>query len=528
MKRITAMILALAMLITANCVLAESAEDTDSPATETFVYIVGDSGLRSSMSLGRDEFVHVVEEDGRYIRYTTFLDEEAKRLYDDYNSDRHETTWDELMTYIEALPASITEELDVVPPTQEELDALAGKTIGEIRSALSAPKGMFDGYQAQRNEAGKDVVLIVDCGFFRYAVLVNESYEEYLACKEAGSCESLRARKIARTGLSPNATSLYWVAEGIRKAWEEAGSEGVPPFKTFREACGAGNGSVVSNSRDRVAVAAEIGGRYFRYEASMDEEGKKLYDDYAATDRSDVPAFWEARSRLDRHLDMLPITAAEEVTAAPLTQEELDALTGKSLGELEAALSVMDPLCFYYPERTEAEAEEITFNLICGFFSYNVVINETYEAYLACKEADDYSTLIVKSAVYDSISHNITDFRYHADGTREPDRYVTIQVYNRTGENIMSISIGSADGSSRMTTSPSNEEGFRQGNYPIVYSTMNITSSPIELISWTTEDGSTYEAPVSLEEGEYIITLLPEAEGLIEIRADGPVDRIAD
>ena len=82
----------------------------------------------------------------------------------------------------------------------------------------------------------------------------------------------------------------------------------------------------------------------------------------------------------------------------------------------------------------------------------------------------------------------------------------------------MSISIGSADGSSRMTTSPSNEEGFGQGNYPIVYSTMNITSSPIELISWTTEDGSTYEAPVSLEEGEYIITLLPEAEGLMEVR----------
>ena len=129
MKRITALILALVMLITANCVLAESTEDTDSPATETFVYIVGDAGLRSSMSLGRDEFVHVVEEDGRYIRYTTFLDEEAKRLYDDYNSDRHETTWDELMPYVEALPASITEELDVVPPTQKELDALAGKTL---------------------------------------------------------------------------------------------------------------------------------------------------------------------------------------------------------------------------------------------------------------------------------------------------------------------------------------------------------------------------------------------------------------
>ena len=311
MKKTAALILALVMLITANCVLAESTENTDSSTTETFAYIEGDSGGRSSRSFSSEEYVHVVEEDGRYIRYTTFLDEEARRLYNDYNSDSHETTWDELTTYIEALPASITEELDVVPPTQEELDALAGKTIGEIRSALSTHKGMYDGcYPAKKNEAGKDIVLKLDCGFFGYQVLVNEPYEEYLPCEEAKSYDSLTAKKIVQTSLTYDATSLYWVAEGTRKAWESAGSEGVPPFKTFREARGAGDGSVVSYSRDRVAVATEIGGRYFRYAASVDEEGKKLNDDCYAIDRSDRAAFWEAHSRLDRYLDMLPITEA--------------------------------------------------------------------------------------------------------------------------------------------------------------------------------------------------------------------------
>ena len=67
-----------------------------------------------------------------------------------------------------------------------------------------------------------------------------------------------------------------------------------------------------------------------------------------------------------------------------------------------------------------------------------------------------------------------------------------------------------------------------QETYPIVDLTTNITLCPLDLIRWTTESGSTFEAPVSLEEGKYIILLLPEADGLIEIRADGPVDRIAD
>ena len=67
-----------------------------------------------------------------------------------------------------------------------------------------------------------------------------------------------------------------------------------------------------------------------------------------------------------------------------------------------------------------------------------------------------------------------------------------------------------------------------QETYPIVDLTTNITLCPLDLIRWTTESGSTFEVPVSLEEGEYIILLLPEADGLIEIRADGPVDRSED
>ena len=98
MKRITALILALAMLITANQVLAESDGDAGSSPTEFVSYILGDSGSRSSRSYNSEEYIRVEEEDGRYIRYTVYLDEEARRLFDEYNSGQSEpkVTWEEI------------------------------------------------------------------------------------------------------------------------------------------------------------------------------------------------------------------------------------------------------------------------------------------------------------------------------------------------------------------------------------------------------------------------------------------------
>lgn len=526
MKRITALILALAMLITANCVLAEDAGNTDSSATHFVSYVLGDSGGRSSRSLNNEEYVRVTEEDGRYFRYTVYLDEEAKRLYNEYHSDQPKVTWEELMAYIEALPASLTEELDVVPPTQEELDALAGKTVGEIRSALSAPEGMFECYPAGNIEEGDNIVLKLECGFFRYAVLVDDPYEEYLACREDGSYDSLTVKSIARTGITYDATSLYWVSEGVRKAWENAGSEGVPPFKTLREAGGFLNRGWYSESRERTVVSTEIDGRFFRYIALMDEEGKKLYDDYYAADR-DEAARREAYNRLARYRDMLPITRAEELTAVPLAQEELDALAGKTLGELKDALSTGDNGFWYYPMNlTTAQdmGEEVTFRLENGLFDYTVTVNETYEECLACKEAGDYSALTVRSAGFKGLSHNSTDLLFRPDGTREPDRWVNIKVYNRTGENIREVEINSADGFDKRSFSYPEAESTGQEDYPVVDMRTNITLSPIDMIRWVTESGSAFEAPVSLEEGEYIIFLLPEADGLIEVRPAAPAE----
>ena len=522
MKRITALILALAMLITANCVLAEDTGNTDSSPTKVISYVVGDSGGNSSRTLDSEEYILVTEEDGRYIRYTVYLDEEAKRLYNEYHSDPPKVTWEELMAYIRTLPASLTEELDVVPPTQEELDALAGKTVGEIRAALSAPVGMHDCcYPAGRFEEGENIVLRLECGFFRYAVLVDDPYKEYLACKEADSYDSLTAKRIARIGLCYDATNIYWVSEGVRKAWENAGSEGAPPFKTVREARSALNGDGwFSVSGERMVITAEIDGRFFRYTAFLDEEGKKLYDDYNAAG-SDEAARLEVYRKLDRYRAMLPITQAEELTAVPLAQEELDALAGKTLGELEAALSTGDNGFWYYPENLQAaedRGEEVTFSLDIGIFSYTVTVNETYEECLACKEAGDYSALTVRSAGFKGLSHNSTDPLFRPDGTREPERWVHMEVYNRTGEIIREVEINNADGSHKRMFSYPEAEISGQEKYPIANMNSNITFASIDVIRWVTESGSTFEAPLPLQEGEYIIFLLPEADGLIEVR----------
>lgn len=526
MKRITALILAVAMLITANCVLAEETGNTDSSPTGYVAYVLGDSGGRSSRSLDSNEYVLVTEEDGRYIRYTVYLDEEARRLYNEYHSDQPKVTWEDLMAYIGTLPASITEELDVVPPTQEELDALAGKTVGEIRAALSAPEGMYECYPAGRFEEGDNIVLRMECGFFRYAVLVDNPYEEYLACREDYNYDSLTAKSIARIGIAYNATSMYWVSEGVRKAWENAGSEGVPPFKTVREALGLLNGGWYTESGARTVIAMEIGGRYFRYIALMDEEGKKLYDDCYAED-SDETAHREAYSRFDRYRDMLPITRAEELTAVPVAQEELDALAGKTLGEIKAALSTGDNGFWYYPgnlQTAEDREEEVTFQLDIGFFSYTVTVSETYEECLACEEAGDYSALTVRSAGFKGLSHNSTDLLFHPDGTREPDRMADIKIYNRTGENLTKVETASADGSNKWSTSYPEAGSIGQEDYPIADMRTNITLSPIDVIRWVTESGSTFEVPVFLEEGEYVIFLLPEADGLIEVRPAVPAE----
>ena len=99
----------------------------------------------------------------------------------------------------------------------------------------------------------------------------------------------------------------------------------------------------------------------------------------------------------------------------PLTQEELDALAGKTLQELENA-------GFEHSASEMGENDEAIYTVSFGLYEYNLLLNETYTVY---REHDDngfIGDLTVKNASFTGLSRNAAELRYHADGTYDAEK----------------------------------------------------------------------------------------------------------
>ena len=164
MKKLMTILLAVTLLCAATAFADELPAETDSFRFETFGDAVATMEEGDSFAILDGYTVAVIMRDGRCIRVVAPLDDHAKELYAAYLEDGDYTIdkFTALSEYSRTLPVQYSEELAVVPYTQEELDAMAGKTIEEV---MSEPWGLGMRNYPENAEAGEEIVFPMVKGF---------------------------------------------------------------------------------------------------------------------------------------------------------------------------------------------------------------------------------------------------------------------------------------------------------------------------------------------------------------------------
>ena len=165
---------------------------------------------------------------------------------------------------------------------------------------------------------------------------------------------------------------------------------------------------VAGGDDEHYVAIVEMDGAYLRVVANVDDEARRLGD--ATLEYVDAETLDAAFNAYNAYLATLPIAYEEEITAKPLNQEELDALAGKTLLEMEKA-------GYYFSSSEMGENDEATYTVSYGLYDYDLLLNETCTEYTKRNDNGYISDLTVKSAGFAGISRNAMELRYRADGT---------------------------------------------------------------------------------------------------------------
>ena len=187
-------------------------------------------------------------------------------------------------------------------------------------------------------------------------------------------------------------------------------AEGETRYANFGEALdAAGEDAVVGGGEDYLAVIVEKDGKYIRVVTKLDDKAMEM-DEAAMEAEDDMDALIEA---FDKYVRTLPVDYTEEFTVQPKTQAELDALVGKTIGDLEEA-------GYEYAEfGSEGDENTIIFKMADGLYNYDCLVDSNADDFAKRQENDDYDSLVIKSVTFTGASLFATDLNYHADGTVE-------------------------------------------------------------------------------------------------------------
>ena len=207
MKKILSMILALALLCAACCALAE-----DAPLFATIGDALDAAGENPIGCGDAEHYVVALEKDGKYLRAVANLDDNAKALGEALGTtDDFEAEFAAYEAALRALPVAYVEEFTVQPKTQEELDALVGKTIGELEDA--------DFAVTESGTEENTVTFVLADGVFQYAFGVDASVNDYESRQDSGNYSDMVTNSVKFAGLSMYAGDLQYKADGT---YEEA------------------------------------------------------------------------------------------------------------------------------------------------------------------------------------------------------------------------------------------------------------------------------------------------------------------
>ena len=225
-------------------------------------------------------------------------------------------------------------------------------------------------------------------------------------------------------------------------------TDGKEPFRfvTFGEAAEAaaetadeGDIPYGVSSEGYCAALIKRNGRFFRAVTFLDGHGKELYTEYLNALDSEKGQYAEEEYRtLEAYLMTLPVQYTEELTVASLDQEELDAMAGKTLGEV--MLEPWGMQMHDYPDTAEA-GKDVIFRMVKGFCEYELAIDESPETYRELRAADSYAPvtgmnlnnyldLTVRCVKYSRVSHNVLNLNYRADGSIELEDELLTEGYD--------------------------------------------------------------------------------------------------
>ena len=185
-----------------------------------------------------------------------------------------------------------------------------------------------------------------------------------------------------------------------------------PMYATIGDALAAAGENPVAGGEDGYfAVITEKDGTYYRSVAETDDRYAELLQATYDTKPEDMDAAFDA---LDEYTKTLPVSYTEAFTVSPMTQEEMDALVGKTVGELRE-MGYQD-----YMSGTDADENDemiITYVMTNGLFAYRFVVDADFDAYENAQDNGD--AFVIKAVNLYGISSDAYSKRYHTDGTME-------------------------------------------------------------------------------------------------------------
>ena len=300
-----------------------------------------------------------------------------------------------------------------------------------------------------------------------------------------------------------------------------------PLYATVGEALkAAGEGRVVAGGvpGEYYAVVTQKDGKYYRSVANYDE---KLTELTAVVDSLDYEAvdyfekFEAANKAVDDYLMTLPIAYTEEFTASPLTEEEMAAMVGKTIGQLtEEGFETQSS----GTENGENDEMLIVFAMRGGVFDYNCEVDTDFDGYLAAQDNGTEDKLVVKKVTLGGITEQGAHLRFHADGTvEEPvDPFARINELAEAVIRLMSQNGGEADvaGVTKTLKESFPELADMVDMYVLMYQTYGADGFASMMTPAPAEDPVPAEDDVRLSDDASGFVLLSEAvpDAILEIR----------
>ena len=266
-------------------------------------------------------------------------------------------------------------------------------------------------------------------------------------------------------------------------------------YTSFRDAVDdAGEYAVVNRDIDYLAVAAEKDGRYFRTVTILDDEAKKLYMAFMTAEDSGA-----ALEAFDAYAWSLPVCYTEEITAKPKDQAELDAQTGKTVGEL-----LEEGYSFYGIGGGENLPTVV--DLSSGLFIYEFEVDASFEQYREHEGWEGLESMKVKKGALSGFLNFVTNLDYLADGTYQPQFVPHI-----TAEEASAADSVPPLAEYSITAWPLNAEGYsdllnntddRYGQVYMIEGVVHqvLSQDPPRVIIYTGEDGKSQPVVVECPE----------------------------